>query len=96
MIPKYPWQMLSIDIVGPLPATSNGNSFIVTLVDMYSKYFESAAVKDITTATVADVVMELIICRYGLPEIMVSDQGSQFTQVLRYTQNYHYCIPPSS
>lgn len=85
MIPKYPWQMLSIDIVGPLPATSNGNSFIVTLVDMYSKYFESAAVKDITTATVADVVMELIICRYGLPEIMVSDQGSQFTSVVATT-----------
>jgi len=82
MIPTYPWQMVSVDIVGPLPITSGGNKYILTMQDCYSKYAECEAISDATTATVADSFMKTIICRHGVPEIMTSDQGVQFVSAI--------------
>src|SRR6185437_13738364 len=62
--------------------TRRGNQFIVTIAATFSKYFECAATAEVTTATIAEVVLELIICRHGVPEIMISDQGKQFISAI--------------
>ena len=37
MTPTYPWQMVSIDLIGPLPVSKNGNKYILTMEDCYSR-----------------------------------------------------------
>ena len=39
---------VGIDLIGPLPTTSHGNKYIVTLVDYFSKWPEAAPLKDKT------------------------------------------------
>ena len=46
--------------------------------EYYNKYTEAYALPDHAAQTVARVVVEQWICRYGLPRIMHSDQGRDF------------------
>ena len=49
-------------MIGPLPATSNGHRYIITLVDYFSKWPEAEPVKDKKAGTVAGFLYR-IICR---------------------------------
>ncbi|KAL5517397.1 hypothetical protein EMCRGX_G002938 [Ephydatia muelleri] len=47
-----------IDLISPLPTTSKGNKYVVTLVDYFSKWPEGAPLKDKTAASVALFLFE--------------------------------------
>ena len=48
-----PMQCVGTDLIGPLPTTSKGNKYVVTLVDYFSKWPEAAPLKDKTETSVA-------------------------------------------
>nr|VZI51040.1 unnamed protein product [Spirometra erinaceieuropaei] len=71
--PERPWSRVHIDFAGPL----NGVSYLI-LVDAYSKWPEIAPLNPATaSATIA--FLRRIFSQHGLPEVLVSDNGSQFT-----------------
>ena len=67
-----------IDIVGPLLATETGNRYIIVAIDYFSRWPEARAVKKANAETVATFIYEEIICRYGTPKVIQSDQGTHF------------------
>ena len=69
-----PWHRIGIDLIGPLPLTTSGNSYIVTCSDYFTKWPEAAAIPDKSAATVAKFLYQLIT-RHGSPTIIQSDQG---------------------
>ncbi|BHF65205.1 hypothetical protein SprV_0200821500 [Sparganum proliferum] len=71
--PERPWSRVHIDFAGPL----NGVSYII-LVDAYSKWPEIAPLNP-TTASATIAFLRRIFSQHGLPEVLVSDNGSQFT-----------------
>ncbi|XP_055543306.1 uncharacterized protein K02A2.6-like [Wyeomyia smithii] len=72
-IPEKPWQRVHIDYAGPV-----NDMYFLVLVDALSKWPEVVATKRITTsATLA--ILRSIFARFGMPEVMVSDNGTQFT-----------------
>lgn len=73
---------VGIDIVGPLPKTTQGNKYIVVMTDYLTKYPEAVAVSNITAQTVARVVYDEIMCRHGAPSVLLSDRGAQFLSEL--------------
>jgi hypothetical protein len=73
---------IALDILGPLPCTSDGNQYIVVISDYFTKYVEAYALKDHTALTVADKLVTEFICRYGVPSIIHSDQGPEFESTL--------------
>jgi hypothetical protein len=77
-LPTYPWQIVSIDIVGPLPTTIDGNQYLLTMLDKYSKYAEAEPIPDMTAPTVCAAFIKKVVCRYGVPEVLVSDRGGAF------------------
>ena len=79
---KRPFQNVAIDIVGPLPVTENGNKYLLTFQDIFTKYPEAIALPDQTVATIAKKFVTHIICRHGCPENITTDQGSNFTSEL--------------
>lgn len=72
------FQHVHIDIIGPLPTTSDGYRYCVTMIDRYTKWPEAFPTKDITAQTVAKIFYDGWIVRFGCPEKLTSDQGRQF------------------
>ena len=74
---EQPFTRVGLDIIGPLPVTKNGNSYIITLVDYFTKWPEAKAVSNIKSEEVIKFLIE-VITRHGPPEIIVTDNGSSF------------------
>ena len=72
----YPFERFGIDCVGPLPTTSNGNRFNIVVVDYFSKYPFAFASKDIKSETIAEKLMDNIVCMFGVPVNLHADQGT--------------------
>jgi hypothetical protein len=70
---------VEVDVKGPLKLTSRGNLFFITFVDLATRWAEAYPVPDITAETTAKVYTEGVVCRHGIPEVLYSDRGSNFT-----------------
>lgn len=77
-----PFQRVGIDLVGPIsPPSSSGNRFILCVVDYATRYPEAVALPGITTEQVAEALCR-IFSRMGVPNQILSDQGSQFVSAV--------------
>ena len=70
--PSFPWQRIHLDFAGPFL----GKYFLV-LVDAYSKWIEVEIMNNITTESTINFLRQKFAC-YGIPELIVSDNGAQF------------------
>ena len=75
---EYPFQRLSSDIMGPLPATSCGNKYILVVTDLFSKWVEAFPLAVTDSITLARILTDEVICQYGVPESLHSDHGANF------------------
>ncbi|GJY87666.1 putative ribonuclease H-like domain-containing protein [Tanacetum coccineum] len=67
-----------IDIAGPFPVAAGGLKFLIVAIDYFTKWIEAKAVATITGNQVKRFVWDNIVCRFGLPGEIVSDNGKQF------------------
>jgi len=73
-----PSERVAVDLIGPIfPATERGNKYIVTMMDYATRYPEAVPLKDIQAETVAEALVNMFT-RVGVPNEILSDQGSQF------------------
>lgn len=90
---EYPacgrFEHIHVDLVGPLPTSSEGFRYCVTIIDRCAKWPEAFPVKDQTADTVARTVYEGWITRFGCPHRLTSDQGRQFESSL-FTRLMHH------
>ena len=77
--PDARFQHLHIDIVGPLPI-SHGKRYILTMIDRFSRWLEAIPVQDTLATTLAQVIIENWVCRFGCPRIITTDNGSNLVQ----------------
>ena len=81
--PGYPWQVLSLDFVGPFPLSKpKGYKYLFTVKDTFTKWVEAFPIKKADTLTVLDILNNQIFSRFGKCERLHSDQGTQFTSHL--------------
>ena len=73
-----PMEHIAVDIMGPLPQTNDGNLYIMVLGDYFSKWTEAYLLKNHTAQTVADVLVEQFVARFGVMRSLHSDQGREF------------------
>lgn len=72
-----PWRRIAIDIVGKMPRTKRGNCYILTIMDFATRYMEAIPLKRVDAHTTCSALME-VFARYGIPEELLSDNGSNF------------------
>nr|GEV27607.1 reverse transcriptase domain-containing protein [Tanacetum cinerariifolium] len=74
--PFYKW---GIDIAGPFPKGPGKVNFLIVSMDYFTKWIEAKAVATITDGQVKKFVWDNIVCRFGIPGEIVSDNGKQFS-----------------
>jgi len=67
-----------IDIVGPLPQGKGQVKFLLVAIDYFTKWVEAEALATITKSRIQSFVWKNIICRFGIPLTIISDNGRQF------------------
>ena len=73
-----PLERVAIDVMGPLPETVRGNKYIVVIGDYFTKWMEAYPTKNHQAETIAKVVVEGFIGRFGIPSTIHTDQGRDF------------------
>ena len=74
----WPFAQWGIDIVGPLPQGKGQVKFLLVAIDYFTKWVEAEALATITEARIRSFVWKNIICRFGIPLTIISDNGRQF------------------
>ena len=75
---------VNVDIMGPFPVTERNNQYIVVFTDLATRFSETCALPDHTAMTVANALVEKVICRHGSPAELRSDQGAEFMSELMH------------
>ena len=74
----WPFSQWGIDIVGPLPTAPVQKKLLLVTTDYFSKWIEADAFSSIKDRDVTRFIWKNIVCRFGIPRSIVSDNGSQF------------------
>ena len=67
-----------MDIVGPLTQTCEGNKYLLTFQDKLSKYTLAVPISQQDAFTIARIFVEQIILKFGIPQTLLTDPGSNF------------------
>ncbi|WJX34365.1 hypothetical protein P8452_22487 [Trifolium repens] len=78
VISPWPFFMWGTDILGPFPASTGQAKWIIVAIDYFTKWIEAEALSNISADQVKKFYWRKIICRFGLPKYIVSDNGTQF------------------
>lgn len=73
------FEHLHLDIVGPIHASHRGNVNIITATDALSKWSFTKAVQSVPTQEIIRFLEECIFSVHGRPQVIITDQGPQFT-----------------
>ena len=77
----WPFAQWGMDIVGPLPAAPAQKKFLLVATDYFSKWVEAEAYASIKDKDVTKFVWKNIICRFGIPQTIIADNGPQFDSI---------------
>ncbi|KAG5870186.1 hypothetical protein JTB14_032478 [Gonioctena quinquepunctata] len=73
-----PWEMISTDLMGPLPRSTKGNKFILVITDYFSKYSLVFPLRSSTADVVVRKIEEEAFLVYGVPRLLLCDNGPQY------------------
>ena len=74
----WPFAQWGIDIVGPLPTAPAQKKLLLVATDYFSKWIEADAFSSIKDRYVTRFIWKNIVCRFGIPRSIVSDNRPQF------------------
>ncbi|XP_073030804.1 uncharacterized protein [Primulina eburnea] len=78
-----PFDQWGMDIVGPFPVAQAQKKFLLVAVDYFSKWVEAEALAKITEREVLKFLWKNIVCRFGVPRRLISDNGRIIVQALK-------------
>ena len=76
-----PFQKIAMDIVGPLPQSRSGCCYILVICDYTTRYPEAIPLRNIDIEHIVEELIK-VFARVGIPEEILTDQGSNFTSKL--------------
>lgn len=73
-----PMEVISCDLMGPLPRSSGGFAHVIVSTCMFSKYVWARPLREATAKAVATHLEEDIFWKFGAPKTLLCDNGSQY------------------
>lgn len=84
------FEIIAVDLFGPLPVTPQGNQWILIVEDLCSRWTELFPLKIASAENCAHALLNEIFLRYGIPRRLHSDNGSQFISAVM--QKLTFCL----
>ncbi|XP_071925867.1 uncharacterized protein [Coffea arabica] len=85
MIAPWPCSMWGMDVIGTIdPPASNGHRFILVAIEYFTKWVEAESFKHVTKKVVANFLRDHIICRFGVPETLITDNAKNLDNDVVY------------
>ena len=78
MMASWPFTQWGLDILGPFPIRTRQMKFLEVEIDYFTKWVEAKPLAKITQQNVKNFVWKSIVCRFGVPKVLVCDNGQQF------------------
>lgn len=75
---QRPWELISIDIVGPLPKSSSGFCYILSIQDYFSKFCIFQPMRQANAKSICKILEEHVFLLFGVPHNIICDNGKQF------------------
>ena len=72
------WERVAMDLLDMSITSAKGNRYALVMVDCFSRWTEACPLPDKTAISVADAFFSNIVCRFGMPSVIHSDQGREF------------------
>jgi exodeoxyribonuclease III len=73
-----PLEFLHIDIVGPFPPTKEGYTYILTMIDQFTRYTWAVPCKERNSGAFVKAILETVVYTHGVPEWIWSDREPGF------------------
>lgn len=76
---KSPNELWECDLLGRIQVNQSNNFFIFVAIDHYTKWIETAIIRDKPVDTIKNAIETLIISKHGIPRKLLTDCGLEFT-----------------
>ena len=77
-----PFQKFHVDLTGPHKTSAGGHNYLLTGICCFTKYLIVVPIRDKTAVTVANALLEHVYLRYGIPELQIHDNGTEFVNAV--------------
>jgi transposase InsO family protein len=77
----WPFAVWGLDILGPFPRAQGGYRYLYVAIDKFTKWAEVEPMRTIPARSAIKFIHGLV-CRFGVPNRIITDNGSQFTSGL--------------
>lgn len=77
-LPNTPWRFIACDFMGPFPRTSNQNTNLLVVTDIFSKFSLLKPLRNAKTNLMIKFLEDEIFMVYGVPEIILTDNATIF------------------
>ena len=81
-VPARRFTHLHLDLVGPLTASVEGFTHVMTMIDRTTRWVEVIPLSSTTATACADALIAGWISRFGVPAAITTDRGVQFTSAV--------------
>ncbi|XP_077249430.1 uncharacterized protein LOC143888977 [Tasmannia lanceolata] len=71
-------RLWGMDILGPFPPASGGREFVVVAIEYFTKWVGDELLAKITEQNIHTFFWKLVICKFGIPRVLITDNGKQF------------------
>ncbi|XP_054801430.1 uncharacterized protein LOC129305422 [Prosopis cineraria] len=91
LVSPWPFSMWGIDIIDPINLKAlNGHRFILVAIDYFTKWVEANSFASITQKTFLKFMKTNILCRYGIPKRIITDNGPNLngTEVKNFYEKF--------
>ncbi|KAA0724022.1 Gypsy retrotransposon integrase-like protein 1 [Triplophysa tibetana] len=74
---KEAWEVLGLDLIGPMPETSRSNKYVLTITDLYTKWVIAEPMQSKTAREVAAITTTQLYS-FGMVGKIITDRGTEF------------------